>query len=407
MLSYMEEAFDNSILPLSEQDTDEYNDPTFIDYLVRAGFDYLVPEEGFSGRFFEDDGCGDVDDPEEKEVQIWSDDRDNPVYLGSQRVDHIYDDSEYNGYKQGNLTERLMQIFQVTDVSQEEFLKMTPWQVLGLTAHQFHKIDPEQLDEHSFEAFVTKMLDPMICSALPSYDKRIAYCILMANAVESRFRTYDDEIIYIVDRLMDKTLSSSLMRLQTYQDYQNMLPEAMAYNRHLIQLPEDQREHEIYDYPRFPKPSALKDLHDKARRDYMAFEAMLPQTQEYQETDLNDEIKERVKSSDYLQFLYHSDKYSVIALKDQDDLRHEADTLDNCLRTYAPAIASGESFIYFIRENKKPDISLYAVEVRLQNEAAILTQAYTYRNSTAKTKDLKDFIFAWCADKHIKIRCPI
>lgn len=406
MLSYMEEAFDHSISRISDSETEEYKDPTFLDYLLEAGFDYLFPEEGFSGRFFEDDGCGEDDDPKDREVEIWSDDED-PVYLGSQHVDHIYSDEEYDGYKQGNTTERLMQIFQMTDVSQEEFLKMTPWQVLGLTAHQFHKIDASQLDEHSFEMFVTKMLDPLICSALPAYNKRIAYCILMANGVNTGFRSYDEEIIYITDRLMDKTLPASLMRLQVYQDYQSMLPEARAYNRLLAQLPEDQRDHEIYDYPRFPKPSTLKDWHDKARRDHMAFETTLPQAQEYQETDLNEEIKERVKTPDYLRFLYHSDRYSVIAVKDQDDLRREADTLDNCLRTYAPALASGASYIYFIRDNNKIDTSLYAVEIRQQNEAAILTQAYTYHNSTEKTEDLKNFIFMWCTEKHIKIRCPI
>ena len=127
---------------------------------------------------------------------------------------------------------------------------------------------------------------------------------------------------------------------------------------------------------------------------------------------LNKDIKAVSETASYKCNLYTGDKYIVKAVTSQDDLNIEGKELEHCVASYGSYMASGNSYIYFIRTKSEPDKPLYTAELippdlHHPKDRYKLTQCYTYKDTTTKTDDLRQFILEWAKVKHISIKCEI
>ena len=63
-------------------------------------------------------------------------------------------------------------------------------------------------------------------------------------------------------------------------------------------------------------------------------------------------------------YQWRDDTYSVLVPRDLLDIKEEGHTLHHCVASRTPNVANGESIILFVRENKRPDIPFYTMEIR-------------------------------------------
>ena len=207
---------------------------------------------------------------------------------------------------------------------------------------------------------------------------------------------------YITNIALKHKEEEAIQLINWYRDYTTMLESANIIN-------DEHRENgePYFNYKLFPKVSHIKDLHDKASRDYSTF--MSRQAAARKEVT-NKYISSFISTGAYQQFLYSDDNYSVIEVKDVDAILDEADNLKHCLASYIENFAKGESYLYFIRKNDALDKSLYTAEVLEPDEDHkkwYLNQCYGYKDTTQKSDSLSNFILKWCREKMLDINCPI
>lgn len=125
-------------------------------------------------------------------------------------------------------------------------------------------------------------------------------------------------------------------------------------------------------------PKHIKSAHDNALNEY----------QQKKDKLLNNSIKKRFKQLKCNEF--EDDKYIIFPARDFESLVDESSQQNNCVRTYAERIASGECDIYFMRLAKDVNHSLVTIEVR-ENK---VVQKRT-KNNEVTTKEQENFIKKW------------
>ena len=356
-------------------------DKTIIEILKETDFDFLLDEPNIT----EDESS--YEDQEDYYYDAFNDDEE--------------DDAEYPDGKYAILKER----FLCPELTDSEFLYETPWHLLHISKAQFDLIDPADFSYKNFPIFCSLMSNPAITSVISDVEDRIKYCTLIANLPDAAIYNLfnKDEIIYVLKLAKLKALNDAIEAMQLYQDYLSSRAFAIAYNDQFIRDNPDPP-HPYYNYVKCPKPSKLKDLHDKAVRDAVLYEET---TNHDNIVELDKMIAEINKSVEYKQFLYTGKDYSVIAVTSVADLKLEGKVLQHCIGTYGNKFASGMSMLYFVRRNQCLDTPFYSAEIIQHPGYCELSQLYTFRDSIDKTEDFKLFIYQWCKDKKISIHCPI
>lgn len=297
-------------------------------------------------------------------------------------------------------------------MSDEDFLSMSAGDLIGITNSQLKFINKRSLQS----AGISRYRD-MIRSyekELPSIEQRIRYLNVMSlvsfNYISLPKGTDTSENKkkldkYLISIALKHELDEAVQLILWYKDYLGMYLHANIINN------EHREDGEPYfDYVLFPKPSHIKDLHDKAARDYSIF--MSRRAQEQKERT-NRAIDSFISTSLYQRYLYNDVKYSVLPVTSVDDILKEADTLKHCVASYIDDFAKGRTLLYFIRSNSSKDTPLYTVEVlpeddnNIFNSKMYLNQCYGYKDTIDKSDELRDFITKWCKIKKLKIECPI
>ena len=183
-------------------------------------------------------------------------------------------------------------------------------------------------------------------------------------------------------------------------DYAHMIDKANAYNEF---LKENGCEYHIYE--RFPKPSALHFLHDKAARDYRYYQ----QLQDSERLKLqNKRIAEFTESEDYSRNLFESGDYCIIPVKTAEDLINEGRYLSHCVGSYVERVAERKSFIYFVRKKAEIDTPFFTVElIKNLNKKMDMTQCFTFHDSIDKSESCRNFLKKWGKEREINIKCKI
>lgn len=392
-----------------EAEDDKYydSDKNLIDLLLEAGYDFLLPytpADDMRRRLYEENDTAFYD----------TDEDDNTIY-------------EWDGETSINqsrpletLIDEMRAASNYLDEPDEIFIRHKPWELLGITPHQFHSIDPDRLSTGNdvFYAFIADMSDATVREALPDAQQRINFALLHSNATNpSAFMSV--QLIQYIAKIANKfTPIEALARLQHYNDYRESRYNAIQYNHRILRLAEAAGQpvqefleqnsttypYAVYDYPEFPKLSRLDDLHDKAMRAARA-EEDLSESEFTQETD--NSIRARVTTPEYKQFLYKGDEYSIIGVKDLADLRQEGVNLNHCVGSYGARLAEGSSLIYFARRTHNIDKSFFTAEIVDRGGAYCLNQLYGYGDSIDKDESFRKFIHVWCQAKHIKVTCAV
>ena len=393
----------------------EDTDKTIIDYLIEAGYSHILDFSDLRYEEYEDDVTEEQLFPDyEDEDEDEDDDTDGPVRPwwsgGSEAYFFTADDTrrelqeEYDEYKHDPIL-KAQEIFGCEEMEREEFLMQTPWDLMKITAHQFHMIDPDCFTDLTLPKFIRAMSDASVRSAIPAIEDRIAYATLYANTQSDEIISFygKDMIQYLMHIAKSKPINQAIQLVQMYSDYLSMRDAAMDYIDEYI-YGQENPEHPVYDYVLYPKLNMIKDLHDKAMRDSNAYREL---QSAYEVQKVNDGIELTTSSPDYLKHLYSDNNYVIIAPKNWDDLKREGEELNNCVGTYGRRLAEGDSLIYFIRRKGHEAESFYTAEIIIEGRASILTQLYTYDNDTYKTDDFTEFVKRWCKLKKIYIRCEM
>ena len=93
-------------------------------------------------------------------------------------------------------------------------------------------------------------------------------------------------------------------------------------------------------------------------------------------------------------------KYQITIPTQTQQIHHEAQIMQHCVRTYIPRVVNGETLILFLREKKHPNTPLITLEVK----KGALTQAYGKNDSKPKKEQLQ-YLKTWCKNKNLKIGC--
>lgn len=354
-------------------------------------------EEGLAHSFYSEDS--ELDPTEDAYFDEYDDEEDdNDSVDGPVKVDssgHFWN------------VDSVMFAFQCDYLDYEDFLDSNFWDLLGITKNQLDLIDWSYITSDIFSDFVAnlkKYKDHPI-------EKRIKYAIVASYVWIDTLVLYanknagvsSEECLKYVCRLIDKHTPEESSHLLDYLiDYYRFYPDALAMNKRRAE-----EGGPVFKYDQLPKPSRIKDLHDKAVRDN---QTMTAERMSKERKQLNDNIKDVVESFEYRELLFKDKKYSVIAVTCQEDLDREGNVLDHCVASYGVNLADGSSFIYFIRKNSDLDSPFFTAEIipRINRQSsATLKQCYTAHDSTMKPESLKKFLIDWAAKKRIKIACLI
>ena len=148
-----------------------------------------------------------------------------------------------------------------------------------------------------------------------------------------------------------------------------------------------QLQENIYGKVKNKYPEDLKVAHDM----YSLVAARL--AVEIDEKKFNKHV-EKLKNLEW-----EDEHYIYICPKTKNDIFDEASQQSNCLAGYISAFTNGISDIMFMRDKKKPEVSLVTIEVR----DGKLRQAYRACNNMPSSKEL-DSLHEWCKD--MNIYCP-
>jgi len=381
----------------------EYN---LINQLEEYGLDFLVPEfidldDGESPTGFRDSEVyeeevyyfDEIDD--EEDMELTPEEWEQRGYISDLKAS-ISPNLEY-----------MKELFECEYMSDEDFLQANIWQLFHITKRQFEMIDLRYLDEYNFSDFYSAFVQKEDVSSI---EKRILYSTVEAITHYGSTWMYNnldygctETKDYIERRIIDcHTIEESEYLISLLKDYLRFYSDALIMNDRRAQ-----EEGPVFKYVKFPKPAHLKDLHDKAFRDY---QAMSTERRAEERDRLNEQIGEVAASSEYRHLLYKNDKFAIVPAISQDDLDEEGKKLQHCVASYGNAMAERRSFIYKIRKTSNLDEPYFTVEIIPDYGRTMkyeLTQCYTYKDSTEKPAELKEFILNWVRNKKIKKSCTI
>ena len=292
-------------------------------------------------------------------------------------------------------------------IDEEEFLKMNLWELIGITKKQMDLVPWGHLEDYTFVSFCEnfrkddrnislnkKLLYAAVKSKSP-YDSLILKC----EGAPSK-----NEIVTYCERIVDRhSFDEAIDLLQLLADYYRFYESAIEMNKRREEIGDS-----VFKYEFFPKPTHLKDLHDKAFRDHLVIET---ERMSADGSNLDERIRTVSDTPDYKRYLFSDENFAVLPVKSQGDLIEEGKELNHCVASYGSYMASGKSYIFRIRDAKKLDKALYTVEVIPEeirtHQKAQLKQCYGYNDTTVKTEKLRSFIVKWATKKNLRICCKI
>lgn len=370
-------------------------DPTddrYYDYL-----DYESDNHSHAG-YYDDDGNLVYDDEEEYEDEYEDDD------------DMLADDDDDNfgsNYQVKYLCE-LRDIFQDFQwETDEDFFNHSLWELFEITKNQLSLVPWQHIPDYSFADFYICFKRDL--RSLP-VEKRLLYAAVQAITGYEVFYSYcgsvltKNEVIDYCERIIDHhDFDDAVHLIQVLEDYYRSYSDALEMNRRREAANEP-----TFKYVPYPKPTHLQDLHDKAFRDHVAMET---ERMAEDEKQLNSRIATVSETSDYKQFLFKNSEFTVLPVTCQQDLVEEGTALHHCVASYGSYMASGNSYIFRIRENTHLDSALYTAEIipedRRLNKKPKLKQCYGYKDTTQKTESLRKFIKMWAQKCGFNIVCKI
>ena len=407
-----------------------------IESLKERGWDFLIPihlEKTATGEYVDYETLDEIDENSAPKFQqynygtkkidrgmyepeVWDDD-----YEDLSDWDEDEEDEEEEQQPRQNVNqhfydrpETLADLKEALDfdyLSDEEFLNMQAGEIFGITNAQLKFVSQESIQSTGVGNY--KDLLKEIDNSTGSIEQKIKLANVMARTYlrphmlpfdQRNNENYKKIDKYTQNIVFKHTENDAVQLLDWYKDYLGMYTIVNKVND------EHKEAGQVYfDYPLFPKPSHIKDIHDKASRDYTEY--MSKKAAEREEST-NKLIEDFIASSRYKKNLYKGDEYSVLAVSSVKAIIEEGQNLKHCVANYIEDFAKGDSFLYFIRRNDTPDKSLYTVEL-LENSSnkkhifMELNQCYGYRDTTEKSDALKRFILEWCGIKKISINCPI
>lgn len=301
----------------------------------------------------------------------------------------------------------LLRIFNADYMDYDELLSMNIWDLFGISKKQFDLIDFSLLPNDEFCYFYNTFLNE---SRPISIEKRILYSMgdtltdYRSNCLNlTRFdSSFEDRISYC-ERILDThSIKDSIELLRMLRDYWRFYNDAVIMDRRR----RDQGEH-VFNYCELPKPSHLRDLHNKAFRDHMTLET---ERKAEDLESLNLQIKEVSDSEDYRRLLYRDADYAVMPVNNQVDLDIEGEYLNHCVASYGSYMARAASYIYFVRKQKELETPYFTAEIIPPEKSGgrfKLTQLYTFNDKTDKPDSLRKFIYEWAKSKGFAIRCAV
>lgn len=378
-----------------------------LEQLKHYGLDYLIPAH-FNSDDSDDEGYAHTHRGMLDEMIDPTDDR----YYGDFDFENeglesfVPVEFEYEEAIALNLDD-FCRLFNIDYMDPEELMEMNLWDLFGISKKQLDMINFSQIAPEDFRFFYNVFVDEK--RDLP-IEKKIRYSIATATTDYRRIcfstgaigKHYDERVAYC-ERIIDThTLSETIELMQLLLDYWRCYNDALEMDE--IRRAEGQ---ETFDYVEMPKPSHLKDFHDKAFRDHAE---LATRKMSEKKEQLNAMIKAISDSKDYQRFLYRNDKYVVIAVTSQDDLNIEGEYLNHCVASYGSYMANGESYIYLVRKADDLETPYFTAEIipaKNPPDRYKMTQLYTFNDSIEKPEELRQFVRDWAINNKFTIKCII
>ena len=432
---YTGEPINNTNDDVFDNDFDNYND--YADMNDMSSDDYYNYSKGFDGY--------DTDDYLFNSMS-YSDEQPNKY---KDEEDEYYDDDDlysystvddnykYEDVRPRNL-EDLKDILNCSHLSNEEFLKLSISDIFGISQNQLKFIPIDLILTGSLETFARYMKNKDLIEEIPDVEQRIKYATMVAiypalvtfslpmcDNVGFHINAYATEIglnlrdvyeqvntkenkeklkNYLKRLIFNTDPKLAREKLKLLNDYYNIYGYGLILNKE-----REMNNEEIVYYEVFPHFAKIKEMHDKAMRDNRVisdrFEAI-------EKEKIAKRLDEVVNSIEYKRFFYTNGKYSIIGVKDYDDLIREGKTLNHCVAQYASDFSEQKTYIYFLRRNDSLNKPFYTIE--LKPDAAIgftndfcIEQCYSIDNTTDKDIDCQQFIYSWAAKFNFTINCTI
>lgn len=217
------------------------------------------------------------------------------------------------------------------------------------------------------------------------------------------------EIITIINKLKKNNIDVSryLRNLLKHDNYKIIIDMLMDYWKFIKKANSYNIKNNInFYYPEIIKPSEIAFMHDKAFRDYQRDRqsTVAKTSKKFQEKFYN-----VIASEAYLSKLYNNNRYSIINVKNPNDLDIEGATLHHCVASYKQRMSNNKSYIYFLRKNDNIDIPYATIEIipPTKTHGQYINQCYTQHDTLLKEINAKKFVKNWCKINNIDINCEI
>ena len=375
--------------------------------LKHYGIDFLIPKHIDIEKTEYEENDYEAPDPTEDRYYFGYE------YDDEELDDIVYDDEDVVIHTSNDVSivediDGLMQVFNLDYIEPEEFLSKNIWDLFEISKKQFDLINWQMVPADDFCKFYDRFTGSN--RRLP-IEKRIKYSIADAVFNYRRVAFYsddansDDEMLKYAEHIIDT---------HSFDDSQHLIDLLIDYLRFFDDAVEmDRRRYEngelAFHYVKRPKPSHLRDLHDKAFRDHQAME-----TERLKENrqSINARINGVSMTPEYKNLLYKNDKYVVSPVSCQEDLDIEGHELNHCVASYGGYMAKGQSYIYLVRKVSEPTKPFYTAEIIPPNtyetkSRPVLNQLYTYNDGTAKTEEFRSFIQEWVRKRNIGVKCKV
>lgn len=380
---------------------------TLFEDLQNYSLDFLIPQhlttddddEGVCHTFNNNIG---LDPMDEAYYDVYFDD-DSEEAMEIIEDDDIMYDLPDNTTASWNV-DSLIRAFDCDYMGYAEFLNSHIWELFGVPKRQFDLIDWQEINDDNFSEFLESFKNTH--AAFP-IEKRIRYA-----TVDALTNYYSKTLFNAMKREDYLEYARHLIDTHSIAECAEIFPILFDYYRFYsdaVEMNERRRAagEATFNYNLTPKASHLRDLHDKASRDYTA---MVTERLAKSNSSLDERIGDVSNSIDYKHFLYSNRTYIVKPVTCQGDLFREGEVLNHCVGSYGSKIADGECYIYFIRTIKDPDTPYFTAEIIPRQNSTIpakLTQCYTHKDATVKPMQLREFIKEWARVKNFKVACKI
>lgn len=99
-----------------------------------------------------------------------------------------------------------------------------------------------------------------------------------------------------------------------------------------------------------------------------------------------------MKKKEYLAYSEEESKYCIVVPTESQELVKEGQELRHCVGSYIKRVASGTSFIVFLRHKDEPEKSFTTIEI---NEYDKIVQIRKKHNASLEEKDAREFVKNW------------